>query len=60
MSELIVPDYETAYALEISMAVLKTFASLGPGEQFSTGVSHLSSCTTIYIISRMGVYATHW
>jgi hypothetical protein len=60
MSEPIVPDYETAYAPEMSTAVIKKFSSLGPGEQFSTGVSGLSGCTTMYIISRTGVYATHW
>ncbi|KAH9215905.1 hypothetical protein DL95DRAFT_408121 [Leptodontidium sp. 2 PMI_412] len=26
----------------------------------STGTAHLKGCTTIYIISRKGVYATHW
>ena len=60
MPEPIVPEFETAYAPEMSTAILKTFASLGPGEQFSTGVSHLAGCTTLYLISRKGVYATHW
>ncbi|KAB8211917.1 hypothetical protein BDV34DRAFT_219134 [Aspergillus parasiticus] len=29
-------------------------------QQYSTGMAHLSGSTTMYIISRKSVYATHW
>ncbi|SPQ17631.1 78428653-39a6-4ad9-ae52-e431f60302ff [Thermothielavioides terrestris] len=43
----------------MSTGVLKRSASLKPGEQCSTGVAHLTGCTTTDIISRTGVSATH-
>ncbi|KAH7346868.1 hypothetical protein BKA65DRAFT_286006 [Rhexocercosporidium sp. MPI-PUGE-AT-0058] len=29
-------------------------------EEYSTGTAELKGCTTMYIISHKGVYATHW
>ncbi|PKX96407.1 uncharacterized protein P174DRAFT_474596 [Aspergillus novofumigatus IBT 16806] len=58
--EPIVPHVEAPTATDMSTAVMKTFSSLGDNEQYSTGTGGLSGCTIMYIISRKGVYATHW
>ncbi|KAH8657851.1 hypothetical protein BX600DRAFT_439034 [Xylariales sp. PMI_506] len=59
-TEAIVPHEEAEHAEEMSTAIMKSFSSLAINEQYSTGVQHLSGCTTMFIISRRGVYATHW
>ncbi|KAL3429545.1 hypothetical protein BDV09DRAFT_190039 [Aspergillus tetrazonus] len=60
LSEPIVPHDTAPIPEDMSTAVMKTFSSLGRRKQYSTGVAHLSGCTTMYIISRRAVYATHW
>ncbi|KAE8384478.1 hypothetical protein BDV23DRAFT_177030 [Aspergillus alliaceus] len=46
-------------ATEMSSAVMETFSSI-KRKEWSTGEEGLMGCTTFYIISRKGVYATHW
>ncbi|KAF5855563.1 hypothetical protein ETB97_008987 [Aspergillus alliaceus] len=43
----------------MSSAVMETFSSI-KRKEWSTGEEGLMGCTTFYIISRKGVYATHW
>lgn len=45
---------------DMSANVIKTFSSPGRRKQYSTGTSHTSRCTTMYIISRKVVHAAHW
>lgn len=59
-SEEIVPEIETHYADEMSTAVIKSFADVIAPKQWSGGMQGLSGCTSLYIISRTGVYGTHW
>jgi hypothetical protein len=65
VTEPIVPDDHNGHedietAADMSTAVIKRFASIQRRKQYSTGTDGLSGCTTLYIISRRGVYATHW
>ncbi|KAE8371193.1 hypothetical protein BDV26DRAFT_286978 [Aspergillus bertholletiae] len=60
LTEPIVPHEEVPTAEEMSTGVMKTFSSVKRRQQYSTGTAHLSGCTTMYIISRKGVYTTHW
>lgn len=60
VAEPIVPHESAPSAEDMSTGVMKTFSSLGRRKQYSTGTAHLSGCTTMYIISRKAVYATHW
>ncbi|KAE8410469.1 hypothetical protein BDV36DRAFT_302730 [Aspergillus pseudocaelatus] len=60
LTEPIVPHEEAPTAEDMSTGVMKAFSSVRRRQQYSTGTAHLSGCTTMYIISRKGVYATHW
>ncbi|RMJ20767.1 hypothetical protein PHISP_08363 [Aspergillus sp. HF37] len=60
VTEPIVPHEEAPSAADMSTAVMKTFGSVKRRQQYSTGTAHLSGCTTMYLISRKGVYATRW
>ncbi|KAF5856417.1 hypothetical protein ETB97_007414 [Aspergillus alliaceus] len=60
LTEPIVPHEEAPTAEKMSTGVMKTFSSVKRRQQYSTGTAHLSGCTTMYIISRKGVYTTHW
>ncbi|KAL3473269.1 hypothetical protein BJX99DRAFT_200329 [Aspergillus californicus] len=62
VTERIVPDNhdDLDTAADMSTAVIKRFTSIQKRKQYSTGTDGLSGCTTLYIISRRGVYATHW
>ncbi|KAH7398115.1 hypothetical protein BKA64DRAFT_745633 [Cadophora sp. MPI-SDFR-AT-0126] len=62
----IVPHESAAVAQDMSTATMQEFSKLKPAtekeaaEQYSTGTAELKGCTTMYIISHKGVYATHW
>ncbi|KAE8151546.1 hypothetical protein BDV25DRAFT_138782 [Aspergillus avenaceus] len=62
MTEAVVPHEEADIATDMSTAVLTSFddLQLDPHEEYSTGAQHISGCTMLYLISRKGVYATHW
>ncbi|KAJ5423594.1 hypothetical protein N7491_008810 [Penicillium cf. griseofulvum] len=60
LSEPIVPHEEAETPEDMSTGVFKKFSTLRAREQYSTGTQHISGCTTMYIISRKGVYAVHW
>ncbi|KAL4968144.1 uncharacterized protein BDV14DRAFT_197371 [Aspergillus stella-maris] len=62
LTEAIVPDgyFSAPTTADLSTAVMKKFGSVGRRKKYSTGTSGLSGCTTMYVISRKGVYATHW
>lgn len=60
LSEAIVPHEEAETPEDMSTGVFKEFSTLTTREQYSTGAQHISGCTTMYIISRKGVYAVHW
>ncbi|GAQ05075.1 hypothetical protein ALT_2396 [Aspergillus lentulus] len=50
---------EAPEATWMSAAILQEFGRLRRKE-WSTGLEGLKGCTTLYIISRKAVYATHW
>ncbi|RDW70547.1 uncharacterized protein DSM5745_08058 [Aspergillus mulundensis] len=60
VSAQIAPEVEGATAEQMSTAVVKEFSSVARRKQWSTGTEGLCGCTTMYIISRKAVYATHW
>ncbi len=45
---------------DMSTSVIQEFSKLKPNEEFSTGTAGLKGCTTLYIISRTGVFAAHY
>jgi hypothetical protein len=60
VTQSIVPeDHSSNVAQDMSTAVFKRFTNLRSTRQYSTGTDGLSGCTTMYIISRRGVYVTH-
>ncbi|KAI2695114.1 hypothetical protein CBS147332_9447 [Penicillium roqueforti] len=60
LSEAIVPYEEAETPEDMSTGGFKKFSTLRAREQYSTGAQHILGCTTMYIISRKGVYAVHW
>lgn len=60
----VVPRRPGPLTQDLSTAISKAFNELedddGKKEQYSAGVKGLKGCTSLFIISRKGVYATHW
>ena len=46
--------------LDMNTAVMRSFSDVLPGNQYSTGLEGLGGCTSLFVVSRKGVYATHW
>ncbi|KAJ5771519.1 uncharacterized protein N7511_003570 [Penicillium nucicola] len=59
LTERVVPHDSASRAEYMSTGVMTTFASLPQDKVYSNG-GQLSGCTTLYVISRKGVYAVHW
>ena len=55
----IVPDTPDNVG-DMSTSVIQAFSDLQANEEFSTGTAGLKGCTTLYIISRTGVFASHY
>ncbi|GFF42753.1 hypothetical protein IFM46972_06978 [Aspergillus udagawae] len=59
ISKSIITRDSAPHATWMSAAILQEFGRLRRKE-WSTGLQGLKGCTTLYIISRKAVYATHW
>ncbi|KAJ5444700.1 uncharacterized protein N7458_008572 [Penicillium daleae] len=59
------PEYQIVkhcgadYPEDMTTGILKLFSALEDGAQYSTG-GQLSGCTTLFVISRKGIYAAHF
>ncbi|RAL02334.1 uncharacterized protein BO80DRAFT_472326 [Aspergillus ibericus CBS 121593] len=59
LSKRVVTRGSAPKATWLSAAIMQEFGRLRRKE-WSTGIEGLKGCTTMYIISRKGVYVTHW
>jgi hypothetical protein len=59
LTDQIVPHQTGRKAEDMSTGVMKAFANLPQDKEYSNG-GQLSGCTTLYVISRKGVYGVHW
>jgi hypothetical protein len=59
LTDQIVPHESGRKAEDMSTGVMKVFANLPQDKEYSNG-GQLSGCTTLYVISRKGVYGVHW